>query len=83
MGKWRTIESAPTKTDILLWHPGSKYQKQGSVIGYMQQMGNGYVPIFGCTVFSPGDATHWMPLPDPPPASPLPPGVGEILARNC
>lgn len=24
------------------------------------------VPVFGCTVFRPGDASGWMPLPAPP-----------------
>jgi hypothetical protein len=69
MTKWRPIETAPMDKEILLWHTGSKWQKQGPVIGHIMRMGIATVPVFGCTVFHPGDATHWMPLPEPPKCS--------------
>ncbi len=64
--QWQPIETAKPEEVVLLWHPGSKYQDQGSVIGYMMRMGPAMIPIFGCTVFHEGDATHWRPLPAPP-----------------
>jgi hypothetical protein len=65
--QWRPIETAPADEQILLWHPGSKYQERGAVIGHMTAMSFlGMIPVFGCTTYSQGDATHWMPLPNPP-----------------
>lgn len=63
---WRDIASAPNETKILLWHEGSKFMERGPVIGHMMQTALVRMPVFGCTVYSVGDATAWQPLPSPP-----------------
>lgn len=66
MTGWKSIETAPADTPVLLWHPGSKYQDRGPVIGHITMMAGQPFPVFGCTIYNPGDATHWHRLPKQP-----------------
>lgn len=68
---WMDIATAPRDRDILLWHPGSKYEKPGPRIGQMTWMVVMPVPVIGCTIYGPEAATHWRPLP------PSPAAIGE------
>ncbi len=68
MTEWQPIETAPEKTPILLFVPKARNDKSHMQVGWygldgsqkpMWIIGN----MFG---FDVGQATHWMPLPEPP-----------------
>jgi len=65
MGEWQPIETAPTDGEMLAWsalHGFSLAQCSDMLVR------NGATEYFNGDVFC--IATHWMPLPEPPPNAP-------------
>ena len=61
MSEWQPIETAPKEVTVLLWKP--KTQEQYVAAKVSGEHGPGWYTPDGFEIFN---ATHWMPLPDPP-----------------
>ncbi len=64
---WRTIESAPHETNVLLawrdWVIPSTWMMEAGMASWGKRLANGY-----SNLSHHGSATHWQPLPAPPPS---------------
>jgi hypothetical protein len=70
--EWQPIETAPIRQNVLMsWSDGrlpigSRYSQSSGAIKCELEISNFYASLYESDNLR---ATHWMPLPDPPPKS--------------
>lgn len=64
---WQPIDTAPTKTEVLVYVPARNGRDSQTVVASSGESGKYWHSIPGAWGLTP---THWMPLPEPPPEEP-------------